>query len=382
MNGTPPDLRGDSVGIAGGMSSSLAIEDARDPRAVIWRTAFWVIPLFWLIQFSALTTLRNLIEAEPLYAMVPRLLVTLAGVATSFVVCWVQLLLRYRPFVLRIGFTLLAGLCGCAIHAFVNLKTFRLLMPTPDQLPLSLDSYGVAVLQWLWVYLALSSILLSLSYSVELRERERRFAKLQSIAHASQLRALRYQINPHFLFNTLNSIASLISQRQNVIAETMVENLSDFLRAGLAINPEDDITLAREIELQSLYLDVEAQRFPERLQVEINIPDRLRMARVPSLITQPLVENAIKYGVSKSTSRVQLRIEACEREGRLMVAVHNSAGDTPQPVQSGTSVGLANIKARLEARFEDEFEFAAAPDANGGFTATFSIPLTFEAIER
>lgn len=364
------------------MSNIITLQEGRDPKSMIWRTALWVIPLFWLVQFSALTTLRNLVEAEPLYTLVPRSLVTLVGIATAFAVCWVQLLLRNRPYSLRIAITLVTATFGCAIHAFANLKFFRLLMPSPDQQPVTLESYGVAVLQWLWVYLALSAILLSLSYSVELLERERRFAQLQSIAHAAQMRALRYQINPHFLFNTLNSIASLISQQRNTVAETMVENLADFLRAGLAINPEDDITLAREIELQSLYLDVETERFPDRLEVEIDLPPALRNARVPSLITQPLVENAIKYGVSKSAKRVRLKIDAKEKDGRLDVSVHNSAGDTPEPLKSGMGVGLANIAARLDARFEGDYEFTAAPDPDGGFRAFFSIPLTFEAAEE
>ena len=119
-------------------------------------------------------------------------------------------------------------------------------------------------------------------------------------AQEAQLRALRYQINPHFLFNTLNSLSSLILSKQTDTAERMLMNLSTFFRATLSADPTADVSLDEEIKLQRLYLDIEQIRFPDRLSVEVDVPDALLAARVPVLILQPIVENAVKYGVAKS----------------------------------------------------------------------------------
>src|SRR5436853_603683 len=120
-----------------------------------------------------------------------------------------------------------------------------------------------------------------------------RAARAERDAQAAQLKALRYQVNPHFLFNTLNSLSSLVMARRDEEAETMIVNLSTFFRSSLTLDPSEDVPLAQEIEFQRLYLDIEKSRFPKRLEVVVDVPPALRAARVPPLILQPLVENAI-----------------------------------------------------------------------------------------
>jgi LytS/YehU family sensor histidine kinase len=217
-------------------------------------------------------------------------------------------------------------------------------------------SYSVLLF---WFYSALSVMLLALTYGEDLVEKEERIASLQAQANVAQLNALRYQLNPHFLFNALNSVASLICKRMGAEAESMVVSLSDFLRSTLRMDSGREITLEEELKLQSLYLDIEKIRFPQRLSVTIDVPEALRGACVPNLITQPLIENAIKHGVGK------LSLEVRDDGG--------NAGNAAPP--SGLHVGLRNVAERLKLRFGDQGSFTAAARPEGGFSARILIPL-------
>ncbi len=209
---------------------------------------------------------------------------------------------------------------------------------------------------------------------------QRRLADAESAAQAAQVRALRYQVNPHFLFNTLNSLSSLVMTGRTDRAETMLLALSTFFRTSLSLDPGADVTLAEEIELQRLYLDIEKARFPDRLQVEIDVPEDLEQARLPALILQPIVENAIKYGVSKSRKAVVIRIEARPLgDGRMVVEVanrlkHGGKIDLPAATHEGTGLGLANVCQRLEARFGSRASCRYGPMTEGGFKVTLTMP--------
>src|SRR5690606_13935264 len=141
---------------------------------------------------------------------------------------------------------------------------------------------------------------LALCYAAAVRGAEREAAGFRAAAQAAELRALRYQVNPHFLFNTLNSLSSLVMTDKKEEAERMIINLATFFRTSLTGDPTEDVPLYEEIRLQRLYLDIETVRFPDRLKVEVDVPDPLRTACVPGLILQPIVENAVKYGVSRA----------------------------------------------------------------------------------
>ncbi|SOB78558.1 Histidine kinase [Sphingomonas guangdongensis] len=333
--------------------------------------------LFWLAQFSLLTTQRFVFGAGDDWSYLPpRLLVTGVGIALSFAI----LAFHARTggsLTRRLLLAVAAALVGAVLHSLANFAIFHLFLPEQNGAAATLSAYLLAVFQWFWTYSAMSGLLLAIVYSAEVRAFERRAAQAQRDAHAAHLRALRYQLNPHFMFNTLNSIASLIAARRVEPAERMVENLSDFLRAGLATDPNEDIPLAREIELQSLYLAIEAVRFPNRLVVAIDMPDAVRGALVPSLITQPLVENAVRHAVASSTAPVTLTIAAATAGDRLRLTVSDrgSNGRARGPVVPGTGVGLRNVAERLAARYGEDCGFTAGPHAAGGFAVSFAIPL-------
>lgn len=225
-------------------------------------------------------------------------------------------------------------------------------------------------------FAAWGALFLALGYAAAVRNAEREAAGYRAAARESELRALRYQVNPHFLFNTLNSLSTLILKDSRDEAEKMILNLSTFFRTSLTADPTEDVVLAEEIRLQRLYLDIETIRFPERLNIEIVVPHALENARVPCLILQPLVENAIKYGVSRAKRPVTVKITAREDSQGLVLSVEDDGeplGEDPR--LKGTGVGLKNVSDRLKARFGDEAACRYGPLVNGGFGVTLFMPL-------
>ena len=241
-----------------------------------------------------------------------------------------------------------------------------------------------SVVQWLFFFMAWSAFYLAIQAQAQALTAERRAGEAESAAQAAQLRALRYQVNPHFLFNTLNSLSSLVMTGRNDRAEAMLLALSTFFRSSLSLDPAADISLAQEIDLQRLYLEIEKARFPDRLKVEIDVPDRLQEARLPALILQPIVENSIKYGVSKTRHKVLIRIAGEElSDGRMAISVSNqlaSGGKTDlrAATHEGTGVGLANVTERLETRFGAKANCRFGPMTGGGYKVTLTMPVQID----
>ena len=235
---------------------------------------------------------------------------------------------------------------------------------------------------WYFLFAAWCAIYIAMTQQQRARMTERRLAEAETAAHAAQVRALRYQVNPHFLFNTLNSLSSLVMSGRADRAEEMLLKLSNFFRSSLSIDPLADVTLGEEIALQRLYLEIERVRFPDRLDVEIDVPKRFADIRVPALILQPLVENAIKYGVSATRDKVRLAIAARPLDGgRLQIDVTNSlaevAGDEvppPMPSHEGTGLGLSNVCQRLDAHYGGRADCRFGP-IPGGYQVSIAIPI-------
>jgi signal transduction histidine kinase len=246
--------------------------------------------------------------------------------------------------------------------------------------------YGLDIaVTWLFFYIAWSAFYLANQAQAEALGAQRRLADAESAAQAAQVRALRYQVNPHFLFNTLNSLSSLVMTGRSDRAETMLLALSTFFRTSLSLDPSADVSLAEEIDLQRLYLDIEKARFPDRLTVEIDVPPELEHARLPALLLQPIVENAIKYGVSKSRKAVLVRIAARRLDGsRMSLEISNrlkngGKEELPAATHEGTGLGLANVCQRLEARWGSRASCRSGPMTGGGYKVALTIPIEFHA---
>jgi signal transduction histidine kinase len=207
------------------------------------------------------------------------------------------------------------------------------------------------------------------------RVRDRQLAEARLAAHQAQLAALRFQLNPHFLFNTLNAISTLVVEAGATEAEAMIGKLSDFLRASLSADPGDFIALEDEFETVQAYMDIESVRFGERLDVHYACEPGLSGALVPSLILQPLVENAVKYAVAPSKQVVSVRIEARAEGDQLVLVVADDGRAGPAGVKpSGTGVGLRYVRGRLEALYGPQGSLDAGPGEDG-FTAVLRMPL-------
>jgi two-component system LytT family sensor kinase len=304
---------------------------------------------FWLL-YMVLVTLRSLALMLPDFwdSMARRSAAATIGVAITFLIYLAMRPLAAATLTKKASVAGILCLPGSIVFASFNYFVFYILKPMPEdkmdkmwrgmsQLEMAVRSVAEMSLSWYFLFAAWAALYVAMSYATQLRASDRRAAAFAREAQEAQLRALRYQINPHFLFNTLNSLSSLILSQRTDVAERMIMNLSTFFRTTLSADPTADISLDEEIKLQRLYLDIEQVRFPERLNVEIDIPETLGSARVPILILQPIVENAIKYGVARSRRPVTLRISAVEEAGRSHIS---SSARSTSPLISSAASGL------------------------------------------
>lgn len=202
----------------------------------------------------------------------------------------------------------------------------------------------------------------------------------ESRAKDAQLKMLRYQLNPHFLFNTLNAINSLVGTANPKRAQKMVVQLSQFLRYSLDNNPEMKIPLEREVEALMLYLEIEKTRFADRLKLDFEIGEDTRSALIPSLLLQPLIENSMKYAIAKSETGGEIRLRTrTERASLVLELSDTGTGSKLQSskIQSGAGrgIGLRNTVDRLKAFYADNFSFDLTPSSRGGLKTVIRIPL-------
>jgi LytS/YehU family sensor histidine kinase len=208
----------------------------------------------------------------------------------------------------------------------------------------------------------------------ELAEARQAASRAEASASAAQLAVLRYQLNPHFLFNTLNAISSLIVTDRAADAEAMTGKLSGFLRASLEADPESEVTLDEELETVQSYLDIETVRFGERLRIAFQCPAPLLDALVPSFLLQPVIENAIKYAVAPSRRPVAITVKATTEGHRLRLIVEDNGGQAFGALpKGGTGLGLANIRQRLRAFYGDAGTLDATATERG-FTVVLGLP--------
>ncbi|MDJ0978498.1 MAG: histidine kinase [Erythrobacter sp.] len=226
-----------------------------------------------------------------------------------------------------------------------------------------------------FLLLAWASLYFALLAGYQAREAQRREEQFRSAAKAAELRSLRYQVNPHFLFNTLNSLSALVMTGKPQRAEEMIQSISRFYRHSLADDPTSDVMLADEFDMQREYLEIEAVRFPDRLRTRFDLPPELADARVPGMILQPLVENSVKYAVSPVARAVTITLAAREEFDRLVLSVSDDGPGVPAGVEHGFGIGLANVRDRLEARFGTDVVLTSTPH-EGGYVTEMRIPLT------
>lgn len=230
---------------------------------------------------------------------------------------------------------------------------------------------------FIWVYVAWCAFYVGLTMTAELREREFRLNLAERTAQEAQLSALRFQLNPHFMFNTLNTLSGLIALDRKQQAEEVVLNLSSFLRFSLQSDSEQLISLEKEIEAQKMYLDIEQVRFSDRLTINYEADEQCQQAQVPPFLLQPLVENAIKHAVAPSDGPVTLVIGARREVETLVLEVKNSAskGLSGKRCES-LGIGMKNVRKRLAALYGNRATVEAGPATDGGWVNVIRLPWT------
>lgn len=232
-----------------------------------------------------------------------------------------------------------------------------------------------------FLILGWSGLYFGLKFYRLLQEAQQRSIKAESMAHEAQLRMLRYQLNPHFLFNTLNAISTLILEKNTQVANEMVSKLSNFLRYSLDKDPMQKVDLDQEINTMKLYLDIEQVRFEDRLKVEINVTDDAAKALVPSLILQPLVENSIKYAIAAKIGGGTITIDAKKYAGDLVIEVTDDGPGLnikPGEEPSFSGVGIVNTRERLSELYGSRHSCKFVPALPHGLKIEMRIPFETE----
>lgn len=338
---------------------------------------FWILNIGGWIGYGLAAYLGALVYEKPdAYVLV------IAGAAVTGFLLTLPLRLFYRrlwsqpPFVIAAGAVAACYALALVWRVVVN-QSYWTLVKDGWQ-PSALTDYINGVMGSFYILLCWSGLYFGIKYYRMLQEQTEKALRANAAAHQAQLSMLRYQLNPHFLFNTLNAISTLILDRDNERANRTVSRLSDFLRHSLDdSDPMRLVPLEQELRALELYLDIEKVRFGERLTVERRIDDEALPALVPSLILQPLIENAIKYAVSPMEDGGTIRISARRRGDSLELAVADT-GPGLQPARSdrksSCGVGLRNVRERLQHLYGDRQSFTLEPNEPHGLIVRMVIP--------
>ncbi len=219
-----------------------------------------------------------------------------------------------------------------------------------------------------------TSIYFIMLYNTKLQREHEMLLRAQTAAKDAQLQMLRYQLNPHFMFNTMNAISTLIYKNENDTANEMIDKLCEFFRYSLDKNDKSKTTLQKELELIDLYLSIEKVRFASRLNIEVDVCSTVLECEVPSMLLQPLVENAIKYAIELRKSGGKIRIVAKKVAERLLIQVADNGQETQIKVSDGFGIGMSNTKARLNAMFSGDYHVNISDSDEGGTMVSISIP--------
>lgn len=271
-----------------------------------------------------------------------------------------------------------AGLVWMAIRGSVFYNMFPKERKVAESSGMEFLSYFDGAISAFWVMLVWSALYFGIKNYMLAQEEKERSLKALSMAHEAQLKMLRYQLNPHFLFNTLNAISTLILDKNNELANVMVTRLSRFLRYTLDNDPMQKVTVAEEVEALKLYLDIEKVRFDERLALHFEVSDDAQTAMMPSLLLQPLVENSIKYAIAHAINGGSITVRAATERDTLLLSV---ADDGPglelgsSISKNGGGVGLSNCRERLKEIYDKNQSFELGETDPHGLTVNIRIPL-------
>ncbi|GAM04511.1 histidine kinase internal region [Novosphingobium sp. MBES04] len=348
--------------------------------------AFWRLQTAGWAGAMLLRTMSMIANNQPLTSLVLVLIQTITGFSISLVLSVIYRGLIARRPIITWGLTAVILAFAVSLHAFIDAWVWSLWRTDSDasftQLFLGV-LYIDATLLGAW-----SALYYAINFYLQVEEQNDQLIRLESQATSAQLAMLRYQLNPHFLFNTLNSISTLVLLKQTEPANAMLSRLSSFLRYTLVNKPSARVTVAQEVETLKLYLDIERMRFEERLRTTFTIDPATEKCLLPSLLLQPLVENAIKYAVSPQETGAEITIATQLIGPTLRITVSDTGPglqsattdnrlsgmtyDGGEPVSTG--VGLSNIRDRLDQAYGEDHRFETLEPVEGGFAVLIEMP--------
>jgi len=342
--------------------------------------AFWILQSAGWAGYFLLRTLSGVANAMGWNYVIHTALLTATGYSITLLMAAVyRRLIRMKPVYTWVGTIVVVSVAAAGFSAIETWSVATFVQPGIR--PEGVRFLG-AILLTAALVVAWSALYYSINFFILLEEQSDRLLRLENTASNAQLAMLRYQLNPHFLFNTLNSISTLVLLKQTDRANAMLSRLSSFLRYTLVNESIGMVTLAQEIETLKLYLEIEKMRFEERLRPHFHVDANVMRAHLPSLLLQPLIENAIKYAVTPQEEGADISLEARLQADRVLITVSDTG-----PGASGTSrslstgVGLANIRDRLAQAYGDNHRFETQSDMTGGFRVFIDIPYQIETEE-
>ncbi len=348
--------------------------------------AFWILQGIGWTGYFVLRTLSVIsnVPADRLWSYILNAgLLTATGYSiTLLMAAAYRRLIRMKPIYTWVGTILIVATAAAGFSAIETWSVATFV--NPDFKPEGLRFLG-AILFTVSLLVAWSALYYSINFFLLLEEQSGRLLRLESQASNAQLAMLRYQLNPHFLFNTLNSISTLVLLKQTERANAMLSRLSSFLRYTLVNESTGLVTMLQEIETLKLYLEIEKMRFEERLRPHFHIDPSCDRALLPSLLLQPLIENAIKYAVTPQEEGADISLEVKRNVDRVMINVSDTGPGADSQYQSraaqSTGVGLANIRDRLAQAYGDNHRFETQSEITGGFRVFIEIPYQIETEE-
>ncbi|HVE02397.1 MAG TPA: histidine kinase [Sphingomicrobium sp.] len=337
--------------------------------------AFWILQSIGWSGYFFLRSLSGFANSMGWMWLVHTVLLTMAGYSLTLLMASLfRRLIRMRPLVTLI-FSLLVVILASSAFSIIETWSYATFLK-PNAKPVGVEYLGAILLNFS-LLAAWAALYYGINYFLLLEDQIRQRERLEGQASSAQLAMLRYQLNPHFLFNTLNSISTLVLLKQTERANAMLARLSSFLRYTLANEPTAKVTLAQEVETLKLYLEIEKMRFEDRLRPHFRIEPETIGARLPSLLLQPLIENAIKYAVTPLENGADIWITA-QREGQAVrIEVADSGGEEAAAelaASPSTGVGLANIRDRLAQAYGGSHRFETRKNDKGGFSVILEIP--------
>jgi sensor histidine kinase YesM len=336
--------------------------------------AFWILQSIGWSGYFFLRSLSGFANSMGWIWLVHTLLLTATGYSLTLLMASLfRRLIRMKPV-----WTLVLSLAAVALaaSAFSIIETWSYAtFLKPSSRPAGVEYFGAILLNFS-LLAAWTALYYGINYFLLLEDEIRQREKLEGQASTAQLAMLRYQLNPHFLFNTLNSISTLVLLKQTERANAMLARLSSFLRYTLANEPTAKVTLAQEVETLKLYLEIEKMRFEDRLRPHFRIEPETIGARLPSLLLQPLIENAIKYAVTPAENGADIWITASPEGQAVRIEVADNGNNEGAEIAASpsTGVGLANIRDRLSQAYGGAHRFETRQNERGGFSVIVEIP--------